>query len=218
MQHTRGTFRTFSILGLIVLFNCGLFASASDGTHFPQSIAVLDLARSLPGESLQSASIRLAFSSDTSIVVGTCPAAIQGTQCSKYAIRWENGSSERIVQIRAVLNWTAESSADGSRRLFELSERRVPWFQHVVETLHTISTLGMSGPEDVNREVVRVIDASTGKWCFEWSRSFAMMLCCRAQFAAISPSGKLVAINVGHIVSIYSLPAVCEGSTKMGAR
>ena len=42
--------------------------------------------------------------------------------------------------------------------LFDLEERKVPRFRHLLESLRTITTFGMSGPEDTNREVVRVID------------------------------------------------------------
>ena len=69
------------------------------------------------------------------------------------------------------------------------------------------------GPEDSNREVVRVSDAVTRKSCFDWLRSFPMTLS-RGRFATISPSGELVAITAENKLSIYRLPAVCEGPTK----
>jgi hypothetical protein len=72
----------------------------------------------------------------------------------------------------------------------------------------------MSAPEDVNREVVRVIDTSTRKSCFDWYRTFAMSGR-RERLATISPSGELVAITVQNKLSIYRLPPVCKGPTKV---
>lgn len=212
--------RTFPVLllGLIVLSNGGLLASALDGSSLPESVAVLDLSELLPEESAPSTWTTVAFPSDRFISMSFCRAGVQGPQCSQYEIQWENGSSERIVETQSVWSWGERSSADGSRKLFEFSERRVPRFQHLLESLYSITTLGMSGPEDVNREVVRVVDTATRESCFESRRSFPMALCCRERFAAISPSGELVAITVGNSVSIFRLPAVCKGSTKMSTK
>lgn len=205
---------TLPILGLIVLLNFGSLASESDAPPPARRVAVFDLSVSLPEEPGQLNLTTVAFSSDGSIVVGICRTGFQGPQRYQYEIRWENGSYGRAVQTKAAPVWGGRSSADGSRKLFELSKRRVPFFQHVMETLGTLMTLGMSGPEDVNRETVRVIDTATRKSCFEWNRIFPMDWR-RGRFATISPSGKLVAVTVENTVSIYLLPAVCEGPTKV---
>jgi len=100
-----------------------------------------------------------------------------------------------------------KSSSDGRRILFDFATRKVPKLQHILESIHTISTLGMTGPEDVNGEEVRVMDTGNGKLCFGWHRSFPSMNWL-VHSAAISPSGESVAIAAGDKLSIYRLPAV----------
>jgi hypothetical protein len=209
MDHKRGT---FPILGLIVLFNCALFAFASDPL-LPQPVATLDLSESLGGEPEELTLTTVAFSSDNSIAAGICRTAVQGLKCSQYVIEWENGSFKRIVQTQEHPRWGGRSSADGSRMLFDFGVRKVPRFQHLLESVRTITTLGMSGPEDVNPEIVRVIDTATRKSCLDWHRNFPMDWR-RGRFATISPSGELVAITAENKLSIYRLPAVCDGPTK----
>jgi hypothetical protein len=209
MGYKRGT---LTILGLIVLFNCSLFASVSN--PLPQPVATLDLSESLPEVPGELTLTTVAFSPNNSIAVGVCRTAVQGPKCSQYVVQWENGSFKRIAQTQEPPRWGGRLSADGSRRLFDLSERKVSRSQHLLESLHTITTLGMSGSEDSNREVVRVIDTVTRKSCFEWHRSFPMRWN-RGRFATISPSGELVAITADNKLSIYRLPAACEGPTKM---
>jgi hypothetical protein len=102
-----------------------------------------------------------------------------------------------------------KSSSDGRRILFDFATRKVPKLQHILESIQTISTLGMTGPEDVNGEEVRVMDTVNGKLCFDWHRSFPSMNWL-VQSAAISPSGESVAIAAGDKLLIYRLPAVCS--------
>jgi hypothetical protein len=212
MEHNRGT---FLILGLIVLLTCAPFGSAST-PPVPQPIATLDPSESLPEEAEELILSMVAFSSDNSIALWMCQTAVQGLKCSQYAVQWENGYFGPITQTREPprWGWGGRLSADGSRRLFAFGEREVPIFQRVLEGLRTITTLGMSGNEDSNREVVRVKDTVTRNSCFEWRRSFPMRWN-RGSFAAISPSGELVAIAADNKLSIYRLPAVCEGPTKV---
>jgi hypothetical protein len=200
------------ILGLVVLLNGTQPALASDPR--PQPVATLDLTELLPEELGELTLTTVAFSSEYSIAVGVCRTAVRGPKCSQYVVQWENESFKRIAQTQEPPRWGGRSSADGSRRLFEFSERKVPRFQRLLESLRTITTLGMSGPEDPNREIVRVIDTVTRKSCFEWRRSFQMTWN-RGRFATISPSGELIAITAEDKLSIYQLPAVCEGPTKM---
>ena len=210
MEHKRSA---FWVLGWIVLLNCARFASAQSSTRLPQPVATLDVARSLPEESGELTLTTVAFLSKNSIAVEIFRPVAQGSQFTQYVVQWENGSFKRIAQTQT-LQWGETSSADGSRKLFESSGRTVPRFQHLLEILHTITTLGMSGPEDANREAVRVIDTITKKSCFDWRRSFPMDWT-RGRFATISPSGELVAITVRNTLSIYRLPVVCDGPTKM---
>jgi hypothetical protein len=204
--------RTLPILGLIVLLNCSLFAATSN-PPLTQPVATLELSQSLPEERGELTVTAVAFSSESSITVGICRTDVQGLKCSQYVVQWENGAFKHIAQTQEPARWGGRSSADGSRRLFDFSERKVPRLQHLLESLHTLTTLGMSGPEDSNREVVWVIDAVTRNSCFDWRRSFPMTWS-RGRFATISPSGELVAITAESKLSIYRLPAVCEGPTK----
>jgi len=92
--------------------------------------------------------------------------------------------------------------------LFDTPSYKASGLQNVLDNIRTITTLGMTGPEDANREEVRVVDTVTGKTCFDWHRSFPMTPN-QVSSAAISPSGEFVAIATGNALSIYRLPAVC---------
>jgi hypothetical protein len=104
------------------------------------------------------------------------------------------------------------SSPDGRRMLFDFTSHKANGLQNVLESVRTITTLGMAGEEDFNREEVRVADTVTGKTCFDWHRSFSMTYS-QVRSAAISPSGEFVAIAAENTLSIYRLPAVCGAST-----
>jgi hypothetical protein len=103
------------------------------------------------------------------------------------------------------------SSADGRRILFDYINRKVSGLKHMIESVQTLTTLGMMGPEDVNREQVRVVDTATGKACFDWSRTFPMTYS-QVRSAAISPSGQFVAIVAKGTLSMYRPSADCGDS------
>jgi hypothetical protein len=102
-------------------------------------------------------------------------------------------------------------SADGRRMLFDSLNHKSFGLKHVLESVQTITTLGMAGPEDVNREEVRVFDTATGKACFDWQRGFPATYS-RVRSAAISPSGEFVAIVAKDKLLMYRLPADCHES------
>jgi hypothetical protein len=83
--------------------------------------------------------------------------------------------------------------------------------KYVLESVQTLTTLGMAGPEDVNHEEVRVFDTVTGKACFDWQRSFSATYS-QVRSGAISPSGEFVAIVARDKLLIYRLPVVCDES------
>lgn len=95
------------------------------------------------------------------------------------------------------------SSSDGSRILFDYTNRKVNGFRHIIENVQTVTTLGMIGPEDVNHEQVSVFDTASGKACFDWERSFPLTYS-QVRSAAISPSGTFVAIVADDRLSMYS--------------
>jgi hypothetical protein len=103
-------------------------------------------------------------------------------------------------------------SADGRRMLFDSLDHKSSGLKHILERVQTVTTLGMAGPEDVNREEVRVFDTVTGKACFDWHRGFPATYS-RVRSAAISPSGLFVAIVAKDSLWIYRLPADCDEST-----
>jgi hypothetical protein len=129
-------------------------------------------------------------------------------------VRVVNFDGKTLLKIRSdkgcSLNDTI-SSADGRRLLFDFADRRVSPLQHAIDDMRAVTTLGMSGPEDVNRENVEVFDTDNGARCFEWQRSFPMSYS-QTRSAAISPSGEFVAIVEGTTLSIYRLAAVCRDS------
>jgi hypothetical protein len=106
------------------------------------------------------------------------------------------------------------SSADGRRMLFDFTNHKASGLKHVLESVQTVTTLGMMGPEDVNREEVRVFDTVTGKACFNWHRSFPATYS-QVRSAAISPSGEFVAVVEKDKLSIYRLPADCDESERV---
>jgi hypothetical protein len=119
-------------------------------------------------------------------------------------------AGKRLLEMhpRNVCGQVAGASTDGTRMLLDFNYRKVPTLQHILDTAHTISTLGMIGPEDVNGEEVEVIDTLTGKACFDWRQKFPLTNG-RMRSAAISPSGRLVAIAGISKLVIYEVPAAC---------
>lgn len=105
------------------------------------------------------------------------------------------------------------SSTDGRRILFDFVAHKTSGLRHMLENIQAIPSFGMVGPEDFNREEVRVLDTVTGKSCFDWHRTFPMTYS-QIRSAAISPSGGFVAIAVGNTLSLYQLPLVCKGGTR----
>lgn len=98
--------------------------------------------------------------------------------------------------------------------LFDFTNHKASGLKHVLESVQTVTTLGMMGPEDVNREDVRVFDTVTGKACFNWHRSFPATYS-QVRSAAISPSGEFVAVVEKDKLSIYRLPADCDESERV---
>jgi hypothetical protein len=200
------------ILGLVVLLNCTELALTSD-SPLPQPVAVVD---DMQPTSNDPSLTTVAFLSDTTIEVAACPTVRRDATCSFAFFRWENGilkHSEEPVNVKTggfVELVESTPSADGRRMFVDFNDKEVPKFQHVLDCIRTVATLGMSADEDVNREVVQVADTATRKTCFDWRRTFPSTYY-RMRAAAMSPSGEFVAIKLGNELSIYRLPAVCEG-------
>lgn len=210
-------------VGFSALFVFALVAVAAD-LPTPPPLATLDVAKllresswvcecgklgRLSGAQTDSIPTTALFSSNDSIAVGPCPSAGYA-QCSLPVVHWENGTLKETAETAHVTPQNGRASADGKRTLFDFNDRQVPFGQRLLETVQTVLTLGMSGPEDVNGEVVQVVDTSSKKACFEWRRTFPMTWT-RVRSASISPSGEFVAIIEGTKLSVYRLPAACDG-------
>ena len=118
------------------------------------------------------------------------------------------GRTQLAMHPRGGCDQGSRSSTDGKRLLFDVTSHKASGLVGVLEGFRTITSFGMVGAEDVNREDVRVFDTVTGASCFDWHRTFPSTYS-RVRSAAISPSGKLVAIAAGDTLSIYRLPEVC---------
>ena len=127
-------------------------------------------------------------------------------------VDFEGKTKLKIHQHGLCAQGDTASSSDGRRLLFDVNDHKTFGFRHVLENMQTITSLGMIGPEDFNREEVRVLDTVTGRACFDWYRNFPTTYS-QVRSAAISPSGELVAIVAEDKLSIYRLPAVCEDTT-----
>jgi hypothetical protein len=209
MRYERCTVR---FLRLLVLLTCTELALASDSPLL-QPIAVVD---DMQPESNDPSLTTVTFLSDTTIEVAACPTVRRDATCSFALFRWENGvlkHSEEPTKVKTggfVELVESAPSADGRRMFFDFNDRDVGKFQHLLDSIVTLVTLGMGGPEDVNREVVQVVDTATRKTCFDWRRTFPSTYY-RMRAAAMSPSGEFVAIKLENKLSIYRPPAVCEG-------
>jgi len=133
---------------------------------------------------------------------------------------WEDGKGSRMVdfngkeqlQLHPPKGWGSRQfwSADGKRLLFDHFDRRISALRNTGEILVAVTTLGLGvGDKQSNREEVQVLDTVTGASCFDWKRRFPEGSEANLSDAAISPSGELVAIAAGGVLSIYRLPAVC---------
>jgi hypothetical protein len=121
----------------------------------------------------------------------------------------------RILKLNVPSGWNGggvfRTPADGSRLLYDVGTRDRKLLHELRETGILIATAGM-GLDDVTAdgELVRVIDAATGKSCFELAEKTGLLPDFRAH-ADISPSGRTIAIVTMTQLSLYKLPAACSG-------
>ena len=206
-----GYMSTLRYLLFFSLFNCiGCYAQDILQSPAVATIAILDTSEILLKGADGPYFSTVAFSSNTAIVLKECPGVSDAQSCMLSVFRWGGGELKRDTPREQVELRSSTVSEDGSRRLLDFDERLVGRWQHSLESAYTVLTLGMFGPEDVNREVVEVVDSATRKSCFEWSRRFPLTIG-RPHSAAISPSGEFVAIAAEHKLSIYQLPSSCDG-------
>lgn len=105
---------------------------------------------------------------------------------------------------------TISTDSSGKRVMFDYPTRRVSSLRGAGEVALAVGTLGLGvNDQKSNGESVRIIDATTGKECFKWDAKLSEDA---APFthAALSPSGRYVAIAVGQRLAIYRLPEECN--------
>jgi len=123
-----------------------------------------------------------------------------------------NGKEE--LQLHRPKGWGGLAwSGDAKRMLSDNFSRQISIFRSAGEIFVAFATLGMGvSDEQNNREEVRVWDTPAGVSCFDWKRSFPEgSEGFDRGHAAISRSGELVAIAAEGTLSVYRLPAACEG-------
>jgi hypothetical protein len=165
----------------------------------------------LDGRRLGSFSVSDEVLSDHAALLGNNKLYLPDCRSTMRVVDFEGQTQLKIRQHGLCGLGDTASSADGRRMLFDVADHKTFGFQHVLENIQTVMSLGMIGPEDFNREEVRVVETVTGKTCFDWHRSFPMTNS-QVRSAAISPSGEFVAIATGNALAVYRLPASCETS------
>ena len=206
MRLSGNTART---LGLAILLICATVALGAE-PPVPKPVATVDLTEWVRNQA-DSTFTTVTFSSETTVRVVACTSVCRDANCSSAAFRWENGLLNPTPDAAKLDEGKAKSRvSEGSRQLIHLNDRKVSRPQHVFDDMRAVWTVGMIYPEEVNREIVRVVDTATRKTCFEWRQTFPMTGL-RRRSAAISPDGQLVAIEEGNSLAIYEIPLVCGG-------
>lgn len=204
-----------SMLGLRVAILLPLLAvggSAADRKKdmpLPQPVATLDTTELLPAQR-DLTFTTVAFSSDNIIEVVSCPTPRRDATCPSAVFGWNDRILKHVAQAPSLDRTNSTSSVNGKRLLFDSNDRYVSKLQHMGDDIRAATTFGMIYPEEVNREVVQVIDATTRKSCFDWRHTFPMTNI-RRRSGAISPSGEFVAIKLENKLSVYRLPSACAG-------
>ena len=136
------------------------------------------------------------------------------------AIRIVDFSSKLLVSQERPKGWSPTAferdrwSADGNRVLFNCWSRKVSLLRNAGELAIAFTTLGMGvGDQQDNREEIRVIDATSGRVCFDLHRSF--LIGTEPAFfhnAAISPSGQFIAVAADGLLSLYRTSTACRGN------
>jgi hypothetical protein len=123
-------------------------------------------------------------------------------------------NGRQMVRLRYPGQWGADFrrwSSDGTRLLYDQTVRTVPALQNIRETALAVATLGVGVIDEVpNGELVRVLDTITGKICFDWTDPKHLANMGVYPHAALSPSGKFVALVTEGELRVYRLPDVCS--------
>jgi hypothetical protein len=102
------------------------------------------------------------------------------------------------------------STEDGRRMLFDKYTRRISAVQRMAESVESAITFGMAPIVTSRGEVIRVVDAETGKICLELDSPDRMFGRDGEFHADISPSGHFTAVVSVDKLSIYPVPASCD--------
>lgn len=208
-ETARGSWKLYRLTDRLEPFREGTgdLRSVSDEAAVIQDGKVIKV-ETLDGRQLGSFSVSDRVLGSHSALLGNNKLYIADCRSTVSVVNFEGKTQLKMHQPGLCGLGDTTSSADGRRILFDFTSRKVNGLQNVLESVRTVTTLGMAGEEDFNREEVRAVDTVTGKTCFSWHRSFPMTYD-QIRSAAISPSGEYVAIATGNVLSIYRLPPVC---------
>jgi hypothetical protein len=122
-------------------------------------------------------------------------------------------NGNELLRFRHPGHWGAGRrrwSVDGTRLLYDQTFRSVSAVQNVGEIALAVVTLGVGVADEVdNSEVVWVVDTVSGHKCFDWKATKHLANMGVYPHAAISPSGKFVAVVSEGELRVYRLPDVC---------
>lgn len=135
--------------------------------------------------------------------------------CKEIRIVDVNGKTK--LRLRRAKGWSVNRigfdpvSADGNRFLSVNFSRKLSLVHRAGEIIVAVMTLGMGVSDEVdNRREIRIVDTRTGGMCFDRLRRFPTGSASPFEnAAAISPSGKFVAVAEERYLSIYQLPSTC---------
>jgi hypothetical protein len=122
-------------------------------------------------------------------------------------------SGKELSHLYPSKGWGSHTwSEDGKRVLFHHFDRKISFFRGTREILVMFAMIGLGvADEQDNREEVQVIDAASGRPCFDWKQRIPEGSG-TVESANISPSGEFVAVAADGTLSIYQLPAVCDAT------
>jgi hypothetical protein len=132
--------------------------------------------------------------------------AVYLATCNRYSIVDWNGRELVRLHPPSSSGYANKLSEGGTRILFDWSTRHVSPLRSVTEVAEALGTLGVGAPDQHdNGEEVRVIDAVSGRVCFDWKTALSGAPTVFAH-SDLSPSGQSVAIAVGNSLELYRLP------------
>ena len=159
---------------------------------------------SLNGQSIGKFNVKPALKCATNLTL--LNQAVYLATCNRYSIVDWNGRELLRLHPPSSSGYATKINEGGTRILFDWSTRHVSLLRSVTEVAETLGTLGAGTPDQAdNGEEVRVIDAVSGRVCFDWKTALSGAATMFAH-SDLSPSGQSVAIVVGNNLELYRVP------------